>query len=788
MSLTITVRSADAGSKNPAMSNQIEDILKACSKASSSGQLLHVRRFDTFRAMSALVMFDPKQDSGLVLKGNLSEARKLTVAHAPLNLRDHEAAYVFDALMACEATWHQGQALASTVYTCLYMHDGTRIQLASAPVLDAYFNAVYILVTSLQSVVSEAGVGDEEDFYLPDLGQVRHRLTEHEDETEKNTIERLKFAERWLQVNGDKAHLLARIRFRRFFQTAVAYLSRKPTADGAEQARRNLDMAANLLEEIRTSATLYSQMTICNQRNSGLDHLDWEPVGLGFNSKIHATHAGPPQTACLLSRKSGFDHFSKLIVDMRRVCDIILSCARQDGLQNILYLLNWISNANSGIIPRSFAALVVCRDDSFLAHICEAVLPSKWICKTFTTLYQPSSCCCRNGLQLEHNFRYLNAACQPKYSSGAIDNGSKGDILWGNHKGFDRSNHILSGNNIIGFRTVITRAVNVLIQAHFSNRCRLRRRLRHLLKEWTFHHSNAVRMDTSASLYPDVLVGSLCPQALVPPKSTACACSSWTHSVLIHIQMSHLILGFDLDLYLPYELTMIYWYQDYLLTMRAGIQTAVQRTVLTMIKENAASEHAAREFPTAHSDACAENNADRAEQNVSEITTSAGVWVESGFIILQSMICQGLLRMLVALDASGRIDKPRPNNFTDEEQHFWLRFGSFHCCSKPIPMGWIPFSDYVVRNANQPIAKLLDSASDCFSQARHKSKELIFGRKDTITPAESAELRILDRIAAANLMAIRLINTSGITVDFDHKMHDIFVTVIVNKKANLTIS
>ena len=89
------------------MSNQIEDILKACSKASSSGQLLHVRRFDTSRAMNALVMFDPKQDSGLVLKGNISEARKLMVAHAPLNLRDHEAAYVFY-LMACEATWHQG--------------------------------------------------------------------------------------------------------------------------------------------------------------------------------------------------------------------------------------------------------------------------------------------------------------------------------------------------------------------------------------------------------------------------------------------------------------------------------------------------------------------------------------------------------------------------------------------------------------------------------------------------------------------------------------------------------
>ena len=33
--------------------------------------------------------------------------------------------------------------------------------------------------------------------------------------------------------------------------------------------------------------------------------------------------------------------------------------------------------------------------------------------------------------------------------------------------------------------------------------------------------------------------------------------------------------------------------------------------------------------------------------------------------------------MLVALDASGRVHKPVPNEFTDDEQHFWLRFGQF---------------------------------------------------------------------------------------------------------------
>ena len=33
------------------------------------------------------------------------------LGRAPLDLSDGELVYVFDALLACEATWHQGQAL-----------------------------------------------------------------------------------------------------------------------------------------------------------------------------------------------------------------------------------------------------------------------------------------------------------------------------------------------------------------------------------------------------------------------------------------------------------------------------------------------------------------------------------------------------------------------------------------------------------------------------------------------------------------------------------------------------
>ena len=90
----------------------IDDSLKLCSNAMVSGHVVHVHVFDLFRAMSALVILDPKQDSGTALRSTIPRERKPTMVRAPLHLNDSEAAYVFDSLLACEATWHRGQALA----------------------------------------------------------------------------------------------------------------------------------------------------------------------------------------------------------------------------------------------------------------------------------------------------------------------------------------------------------------------------------------------------------------------------------------------------------------------------------------------------------------------------------------------------------------------------------------------------------------------------------------------------------------------------------------------------
>ena len=125
----------------------IDTLLTAATKEMSSGQLVHDDAFSLFNSMSAIQIMDRKMDVGMAPPDgeppHKSTQALIDEGRAPLRLSDADAVYVFDALLACEATWHQGQALATTVYTCVYMHDWERLNAVGvSPVLRAYFDAV----------------------------------------------------------------------------------------------------------------------------------------------------------------------------------------------------------------------------------------------------------------------------------------------------------------------------------------------------------------------------------------------------------------------------------------------------------------------------------------------------------------------------------------------------------------------------------------------------------------------------------------------------------------------
>ena len=98
---------------------------------------------------------------------SLRTARELvSLGRAPLDLSDEDATYVFDALLACEATWHRGQALATTVHTCLYMHDRERLEAAPSLVVRAYLEATRSAVATVRHAVQCGDIYEEEDFVI----------------------------------------------------------------------------------------------------------------------------------------------------------------------------------------------------------------------------------------------------------------------------------------------------------------------------------------------------------------------------------------------------------------------------------------------------------------------------------------------------------------------------------------------------------------------------------------------------------------------------------------------
>ena len=154
------------------------------------GKLVHGRAFDLLRAMSALVVCNFRQDSGM---------RHLNLrapdARSPLDLTDNEIAYIFDSLLACEATWHHGQTVSKAMNVCTYLKMNLFSKSESCSPVYAYFDAVHCFVATIRYVILTAGVYEEGEFILSTLDNDVGKLASNLGRQEVVTISRLKNAE-----------------------------------------------------------------------------------------------------------------------------------------------------------------------------------------------------------------------------------------------------------------------------------------------------------------------------------------------------------------------------------------------------------------------------------------------------------------------------------------------------------------------------------------------------------------------------------------------------------------
>nr|GME07973.1 N-alpha-acetyltransferase 35, NatC auxiliary subunit isoform X2 [Ipomoea batatas] len=146
----------------------VSPLLQLACKDLGDGELVHGENFNLFAAMSALEIMDPKMDSGMVRSYySVDEAIECGAAPLPLSVDktiDVQCTIdIMDHLLACEATWHKGHALAQTVFSCIYLLRPDRT--SSFPVLHSYCQVMRATCSAVVLTVSEARTNEEEDLF-----------------------------------------------------------------------------------------------------------------------------------------------------------------------------------------------------------------------------------------------------------------------------------------------------------------------------------------------------------------------------------------------------------------------------------------------------------------------------------------------------------------------------------------------------------------------------------------------------------------------------------------------
>lgn len=99
----------------------VHDVLREAAEQLQPGELLHTESFSLFEAMSAIEIGDPKMDAGLDTATAPTADKLVQQGLAPDVLSSEEVLAVADKLFALQASWHVGNSLPQTVFTCLYL-------------------------------------------------------------------------------------------------------------------------------------------------------------------------------------------------------------------------------------------------------------------------------------------------------------------------------------------------------------------------------------------------------------------------------------------------------------------------------------------------------------------------------------------------------------------------------------------------------------------------------------------------------------------------------------------
>ncbi|KAK9268389.1 hypothetical protein L1049_000138 [Liquidambar formosana] len=363
----------------------VSSLLEAACDDLRDGELIHGENFNLFAAMSALEIMDPKMDSGIVCRYySVDEAIENGAAPVPLSFdRTIDVQCIIDImdhLLACEATWHKGQSLAQTVFSCIYLLRPDRT--SSHALLHCYCRIIRATCKAVISVVSDARTHEEEDLFtmaygLPLNGDGDEKCLSMLNAVEETISRQLRACKapslkkrvlediEPLQTNSDLEEgyckaLLCRLRFRKHFYHVLTSM-RRPQGRGLELARKHIASCLSELDCIRRSSD-FLRSSACNTSEHGVDDRTTasgcQPIGFDATLNSRLSAPTPPRAIRTLSWEKAVEYFEKLLHDL----DIICSYSLDPLFERVLRFVVQFQKSQPDLVARAHLQVLLVQD------------------------------------------------------------------------------------------------------------------------------------------------------------------------------------------------------------------------------------------------------------------------------------------------------------------------------------------------------------------------------------------------------------------------------------------
>lgn len=683
----------------------LEAVLLELSPTLASGQLIADEGFALFDAMSALEVGDVKMDAGA---RTTADALTLDVliarGRAPIDAPcDDALVRVFDALLACEGTFRAGSASATTTLSNAYVAARERFDVDGDVgvnvVLRAYVKALVGSVWTVKHVVRVGDVYEEEDFVMHDFGEPS---APHAGERESEDDEVLIGLSRALDVVNDDATSMSddvrrALKARLEFRRAHHELMKVATrAVGSGSSGVLNDLAEHVTRVKACLATMRDYYDAISDE----DALDWDPNAGSFSQEISLHRLGgvPPRDVTFLSVRAAFNFFEKEVDDVIVAAQVFQFRSQKTPptIDEVIRIMEALHARRAGTVALSLAAAEL--------------------------LYEKQLCGWSFGDVVLHSVWNFVGKKIPSLDANALES----------------------------FMAECEQPVSILIRSFCVNRTRLRRVLRRILGEMSHLQLACDTLDVAHDF--SAFENEQGFQGLSSPHI------AWAENLAAYLQRRHLELGFSLDLYLPHEFPMLYYYMGHL-----------QQISMIMIKRQAMLAPPQHRIDAQYNLAAAQ--------------------------IKMSMF-HGLRFMFAALAECGKIRRCE-TAFSGEDLRFWQRFGTFQSVELP-PV--LLYGDYMASiDANMEhfaaegpkdeskVDTLARVAQMFLTEVRTISTLLTKPAASTINETVrlklAPEAAVAQKIAAKNSIALKLLLTTDMTCDVDYTAHDIYVVASAQKSS-----